>query len=61
MQGEGNNMKLVELECPMCGNQCKGKILQGYPDYVTISCIIDGFHARKLKRNSGNKALNKNA
>lgn len=54
-------MKLVELECPMCGNQCKGKILQGYPDYVTISCIIDGFHARKLKRNSGNKALNKNA
>ncbi|VVB93712.1 Uncharacterised protein [uncultured archaeon] len=43
-------MKPVELECPMCGNQCHGKILHGFPEYVTIKCGRDGFQARKLRK-----------
>ncbi len=41
-------MNPVELECPMCGKVCQGEILNGYPDYVTIECDMDGFHARKI-------------
>ncbi|MFZ3060124.1 MAG: hypothetical protein WA102_10350 [Candidatus Methanoperedens sp.] len=40
-------MNHVEMECPMCGKQCQGEILNGYPDYVTIECERDGFQARK--------------